>query len=122
MYFQASEYKERNFLNLNDDNNQPIHPTYSKDSAWLKHFGLSNSMCAHVTRLITNHASIGEYRLRFFPKESSACLCGNSPIEMRMYILHEYRKSWDPKRESLKDVLTFLEFNPGAFCFQEGIT
>ena len=40
MYFQASEYKGRNFLDLNDDNNQPIHLTYSKGSAWLKHFGL----------------------------------------------------------------------------------
>ena len=123
MYFQASEYKERNFLNLNDDNNQPIHPTYSKDSAWLKHFGLSNSMCAHVTRLITNHASIGEYRLRFFPKESSVCLCGNSPIETRTHILHEciwYKKSWNPKMESLKDILTFLEFNTGALMLLSG--
>lgn len=24
--------------------------------------------------------------------------------------------------QSLKDILTFPEFNPGAFCFQEGIT
>ena len=65
MYFQASDYKKRIFLNLNNDNNQSIHPIYSKGSTWLKHFGLSNSLCAHITRLITKHAPIGEYRLRF---------------------------------------------------------
>ena len=40
MYFQASEYKGRNFLELNDNDHQPICPTYSKGGAWLKHFGL----------------------------------------------------------------------------------
>ena len=75
-----------------------------------------------ITRLITNHAPIG--KLKFFPKESIACLCGEYPIETRRHIPYEcsqYNKSWNLKRESLKDVLTFLEFNPGAFCFQDGI-
>jgi len=40
MYFQASEYKGRNFLELNDNDHQPICPTYSKGGAKLKHFGL----------------------------------------------------------------------------------
>jgi len=121
MYFQASEYKERNFLELNSDDHQPICPTYSKGGAWLKHFSLSNSMCVHITRLITNHAPIGEYRLMFFPKELFVCMCGDYPIEMRRHILFncvQYKKSWNPKRKSLKDI---LEFNPGVFCFQESI-
>jgi len=33
-----------------------------------------------------NHAPIGEYRLRFFPKEPFACTCGDYPIEMRRHI------------------------------------
>jgi len=33
MYFQVSEYKERNFLELNNDGNIPIHPTYAKGRA-----------------------------------------------------------------------------------------
>jgi len=124
-YFQVSDYKGKQFLDLNYDNSQSICPTYSKSRAWLKHFGLSSSLCACITRLITNHAPIGEYRLQFFPNESLVCSCGNSFIEIRAHILHEcvqYKKSWNPKQESLKDILTFLEFNPGAFCFQEGIT
>jgi len=124
MMFQASEFKGRNFLELDDDSYNPICPTYSKGRVWMKLCSTSNSLCACIARMITNHALIGEYRLRFFPKESIACLCSEYPIEMRRHILFEcsrYNKSWNPKRESLKDVLTFLEFNPGAFCFQEGI-
>ena len=124
MYFQASEYKGRNFLNLNNNNNQPIHPMYFKDSAWLKHFSFSNLICVCITRLIMNHTSIGKYELRFFPRELFTCTCRNYPIEIRRHILFDcawYNKSWNPKRKSLNDVLTFLEFNPGAFCFQESI-
>ena len=32
MTFQALEYKGRSFLDLNNDDNQPIHPMYSKSS------------------------------------------------------------------------------------------
>jgi len=89
MYFQASNYKRRHFLDLNNDDSQPIYPIYSKDSVWLKHFSLSNFLYAHIIRLIINHASIGEYRLRFFSNDLFACLCSNSPIEIRIYILHK---------------------------------
>ena len=61
--FQASNYKGRQFLDLNDDDNQFIHLTYFKDRAWLKYLVLSNLLCAYITRLITNHALIGKYRL-----------------------------------------------------------
>jgi len=42
----------------------------------------------NVTRMIMNHAPIGEYRLRFFPNKSFACPCDDYPIEMRVHILH----------------------------------
>jgi len=125
MYFQASDYRGKNFLDLNDDDDKPIQPSYSKGGAWLKHFSLSNSLCARVTRLITNHAPIGEYRIGFFPNEPSSCPCGQVSLETRDHILHNcerYQQSWNPKQDSLKDILTFLDSNPGAFCFQEGIT
>ena len=32
MTFQALDYKEKNFLDLNNDNNLPTRPTYSKGS------------------------------------------------------------------------------------------
>ena len=82
-------------------------------------------MYTHIMRLITNHAPIGEYRLRFFFKESFAYICREYSIEIKRHILFDcaqYKKSWNPKRESLKNILTFLEFNPGAFCFQNSIT
>ena len=66
MMFQASDGKGRQFLNLVDDNLNIIKPMYTKGEPWLQVFGHSNSLCAHATRAITNHAPIGEYCLRFF--------------------------------------------------------
>ena len=46
MYFQVSDYKGNYFLNLNNDNNQPICPTYCKGDAWLKYF------CTHHKTMV----------------------------------------------------------------------
>jgi len=61
MLFQASDFKGRNFLDLLNDNLNPIEPSSIKGGPWLQHFSHSNSLCAHSTRAITNHAPIGEY-------------------------------------------------------------
>jgi len=66
MTFQALDYKGKNFLDLNDDDNLPTRPTYSKGGAWLKYFGHSNMLCACTVRAITNYAPIGEYHLRLY--------------------------------------------------------
>jgi len=76
MTFQASNDKEKYFLNLLDDNLNPVEPSYSKKGSWLKFFGHSNSLCARALRAIINHTPIGEYQLRFFPQEEFKCLCG----------------------------------------------
>ena len=73
---------------VNDDNNI-IEPTYVKGGSWLKMFGYSNSLYAHATRAITNYAPIGEFRLRFFSREEFKCLCDQYSIETRYYILHD---------------------------------
>jgi len=125
MIFQALEYKGKHFLELKDDDNIPVKPTYSKGGTWLNLIGHSNTLCTQATRAITNHTPIGEYCLRFFPRESFECPCGNYPIESRHHILHEcrrYNKYWNHNRDSLKNFVTFLKFNPGAFSFHEGIT
>jgi len=46
MTFQASNSKERNFLDLLGDDLNPIKPSSSKGSLWLLQFGHSNSFCA----------------------------------------------------------------------------
>ena len=43
--FQALDYKGKNFLNLNNNDNLPTRPTYSKGGIWLKLIGHSNSLC-----------------------------------------------------------------------------
>jgi len=61
MLFQTSDSKERNFLELLDNDSNLIELSAVKDRLWLKIFGLSNSLCAKVTRAIINHASISKY-------------------------------------------------------------
>jgi len=89
MTFQASNLKGRYFLDLVDDDNNFIKLMYAKGGSWLKLFGHLNLLCARATRAITNHAPIGEYRLRFFPREEFKCPCSRYPIESRHHILHE---------------------------------
>ena len=69
MTFQALNAKGRQFLELFDDNLQPIRSSYSKEGSWLKYFGHCNSLYTRASRAIVNHALIGEYHLRFFPQE-----------------------------------------------------
>jgi len=83
MTFQASDSKERNFLNLLSDDLLPIKPSCSKGGSWLSQFGHSNLLCAQVSRAITNHTPIGEYQLRFFSLEIFSYPCSSYPIESR---------------------------------------
>jgi len=92
MMFQASDRKENHFLDLVDNNLNIIEPVYTKGGSWLQAFSHSNSLCAHTMRAITNHTSIGEYRLRFFSKKDFKYPCSNYPIESRKHILHECRR------------------------------
>ena len=79
--FQVSDSKGRHFLNLLNDNFNEIEPSYAKGGLWLQSFGHLNSLCVQATRAITNHASIGKYRLRIFPREEFKCPCSRYPIE-----------------------------------------
>ena len=115
--FQASDGKGRQFLNLLDDNFNIIELSYSKEGPWIQSFGYSNLLCVYATRAITNHAPIGEYRLRFFPNEEFKCLYGVYPIESRRYILYEYRRFngyWNPKQDFLSHFVMFLKANPNC--------
>ena len=63
MTFQVSKGKDNHFLDLLDDDLNSIELSYIKDGLWLQLFGHSNSLCACTTKVISNHAPIGEYRL-----------------------------------------------------------
>ena len=120
MTFQALDGKGNQFLDLLDDDLNVIEPSYSKGGPWLQAFGHSNSLCACAVRAITNHAPIGEYRLRFFPNMDFECPCNNYPIETRRHILHECRRFngyWNPRRDMLSHFVMFLTANLNAFAF-----
>jgi len=120
MMFQASYGKGKQFLDLLDDNSNAIELSYVKGGPWLQVFGQSNSLCMHMTRAITNHAPIGEYRLRFFPKKEFKYPCSVYPIESRRHILYDYSRFngyWNPRRDSLSHFVIFLKTNPKTFAF-----
>jgi len=89
MMFQASEGRGKQFLELHDDDSNDIKLSYVKGGLWFQAFEYLNILCTHAMRAITNHASIGEYRLRFFSKEEFKCLYGVYPIESRRHIFHD---------------------------------
>ena len=64
MVFQTSDDKGRNFLDLINDENNPLEPSYSKGGTQLQYFDHSNSLCARASRAIVNYVPTGEYCLR----------------------------------------------------------
>ena len=117
--------KNKQFLNLVDGDNNLFEPLYIKDSLWFQNFGHSNSLYARASRAITNHAPIGKYRLRFFPREEFRYPYSQYPIKSRHYILHEckrFNKYWNLRRDSVVYFVMFLEHNPNMFAFPNAIT
>ena len=92
MTFRVSNLKENHFLELLDNKYLSANLTYIKDSSWLKQTSHSFFLCARATRAITNHTSMEEYRLRFFLRENFSYSCRTYPIELRCYIIHEYKR------------------------------
>ena len=56
--FQASDDREHHFLDLLDENSNPLKPSTANGGLWLKHFSHSNLLCARATRVIVNHTPI----------------------------------------------------------------
>jgi len=124
MTFQASDNKEHQFLELLNNDNKPLKPTYSKGRSWLKYFGYFTSLCMRAKRAIVNYAPISKYWLRFFPQKEFKCLCRTYPIETRRYILFDwkrYNKYWNLRRDTISH-FTLLEFNSSMSSFRESIT
>ena len=123
--FNMLGLKGWNFLNLLNNDYTDMVPSYTKGGPWLEQFSFSYSLCAQATQAITNHAPIGEYHLKFFLREDFSCLCGVYPLESRCHILYDCRrfnKYWNPKRNTIGQFISFLEFNKSAFSFGESTT
>ena len=61
MNFQASNNREYYFLDLLDEDSNPLEPSTANGGLWLKHFGHSNLLCTRAIRAIVNHTPIREY-------------------------------------------------------------
>ena len=124
MMFQTSDSKGKQFLKLRDDDSNDIEPSHVKSSLWLQAFGQLNILCMRTMRVITNHAPIGEYKLRSFPREEFKCPCSVYPIKSRRHILHDcsrFNDYWNPRRDLLSHFLMFLKTNPNVFAFLNNI-
>jgi len=86
MTFQALEGRGKQFLKLHNNDSNDIEPSYITGGPWLQTFRHSNTLCVHAMRAITNHAPIGEYKLRFFSKKEFKYSYGIYPIESRRHI------------------------------------
>ncbi len=120
MHFQVADSRGKSFLNLLDNDCNLIKPSNIKGSSWLQYFGMSNLLYARVIRAIINHASIGEYRLRFFPRKNFSCPYSMYPIETRRHILYKcsrFNKYWNLRRNMITHFTLFLQLNPSAFSF-----
>jgi len=116
----VSDGKGKQFLDLLDDDLNDIKLSYARGSLWLQAFSHSNSLCTCAVRTITNHAPIGEYRLRFFPNMEFACPYNNYPIKLRRHILYKCQRFngyWNPRKNTLKHFTMFLTANLNAFAF-----
>jgi len=93
MYFQASNYKGKNFLRQQWQTNHSSN--LFQRGAWLKYVGQSNMLTACIIWLITNHAPIGEYKQQFFPNKPCAYpfQCGDMvPHSTRVQTAQEVMK------------------------------
>jgi len=61
MLFQASDSKGKNFLDLLNDDLNPLKPSSIEKGPWLQLFGHSNLLCPCSSRAIMNHAPIEKY-------------------------------------------------------------
>jgi len=61
MFFQALDYKGRQFLELLNSDLNPLELSTKNSSPWLKQFGYFNSLCARAIRVVVNHAPTGKY-------------------------------------------------------------
>ena len=91
----------------------------------VKPHGKISIIMSHLTRLITNHASIGEYYFCFFPNKNPSCPCSKVNIETGSHTLFEcdlYNNSNAVLYLSVQDTINFLKDNPEAFSFKDTIT
>jgi len=118
--FTTNPKRDQCFLDFEDENQKVIKPMYSKGGSWLPSIGFTNSLCAYFTRMTTGHASIGEYRQRFFPHLPTNCSCGNAEIQTHEHIVREcnlYNPFTCPCNIIINSFVYFLVDNPDIFSF-----
>ena len=112
-------------------NKKVFKPSFAKTSRnWFHNMAKGDaSHLSRIAHVLTNHAPTGEYRMRFFPDEPTACpRCDENALQMRRHILTECpgyvstfssMTDWGKNRRNDKALMGFLEKNPSAFTFMD---
>lgn len=101
----------------------------ARGNPFLRHAGKDSRLLARLTRFLTGHAPVGEFRLRFHLDGPVDCLCGH-PVESIHHIVWRcplWVRSWAPDSRLLEqlerldpfaDILPFLRRNPLLVTFE----
>jgi hypothetical protein len=73
-----------------------------------RHFDGPRSVHTRIIQTITGHGFRGDYYARFVPSESTACPCGEEPMQTRDHILAECPLH-EPHRHLLRDASRALD-------------
>jgi hypothetical protein len=114
------EYLGSQFLTLRDPKGKPVRPSYANGGTWLRYVNDDNALCARFTRVVLNHAPIGEYYRRFniHGHDTHECECG-CPMQTRHHIFTQcgVLDTQDRDPRFILELVGFLVDNPIAFAF-----
>ena len=101
-------------------NKKVFKPSFAKASRNFFHNAAKgeSSHLSRIAHVLTNHAPTGEYRVRFFPNEPTACPCDEDTLQTRRHILTECPRyvdkfpsfaDWGKNRRNDKALTGFLD-------------
>jgi len=117
MFFENALYRGSQFLDIYDNNDNLVTPTYTKEESWLTIIGISNSIYAYAICFITNYTSIDKYKARFYPNKNTSCLYSGTQLKMCHYILYQCSlyKGYNYMEYILSKTIDFLQSNHKLF-------
>ncbi|XP_006456644.1 hypothetical protein AGABI2DRAFT_146415 [Agaricus bisporus var. bisporus H97] len=127
----SSCFKGNSWYDTTDKEGNEVLPSHLQGGPWFQSYqgvrAADNSLLfARLMRVMCNHAPIGEYKVRFFPKEPyKSCQCDLKSPETRQHLLMvcplfvRRINHYDLDGiTTIRGLILFLQDNPQAFSFE----
>ncbi|EKM78177.1 hypothetical protein AGABI1DRAFT_93053 [Agaricus bisporus var. burnettii JB137-S8] len=124
-------FKGNSWYEITDKEGNEVLPSHLQGGPWFQTYqgvkaANDSPLFARLMRVMCNHAPIGEYRVRFFPKEPyKACQCDLKSPETRQHLLMVCSlfvrriNHYDLDGiTTIRGLILFLQDNPQAFSFE----